>query len=76
LNQRYLSSLFIWGAGSLAQQIWVIPLSLLWKLVAAAIGCAFVIRPLSLLDLGESSSTARATTTKRRRTNLTPSAVE
>ncbi|MGO8586998.1 iron chelate uptake ABC transporter family permease subunit, partial [Rhizobium ruizarguesonis] len=59
LNQRYLSSLFIWCAGSLAQQSWVIPLSLLWKLVAAAIVCAFLIMPLSLLDLGESSSTAR-----------------
>ncbi|MDU0309942.1 Fe(3+)-hydroxamate ABC transporter permease FhuB [Rhizobium sp. 10PS4] len=58
LNQRYLSSLFIWGAGSLAQQSWVIPLSLLWKLAVVAIGCAFVMRPLSLLDLGESSSTA------------------
>ncbi|MBY5839048.1 Fe(3+)-hydroxamate ABC transporter permease FhuB (plasmid) [Rhizobium leguminosarum] len=58
LNQRYLSSLFIWGAGSLAQQSWVIPLSLLWKLAVIAIGCAFVLRPLSLLDLGESSSTA------------------
>ncbi|MGO7873133.1 Fe(3+)-hydroxamate ABC transporter permease FhuB [Rhizobium leguminosarum] len=58
LNQRYLSSLFIWGAGSLAQQSWVIPLSLLWKLAVIAIGCAFVMRPLSLLDLGESSSTA------------------
>ncbi|MDV4155385.1 MULTISPECIES: Fe(3+)-hydroxamate ABC transporter permease FhuB [Rhizobium] len=58
LNQRYLSSLFIWGAGSLAQQSWVIPLSLLWKLAVIAIGCTFVMRPLSLLDLGESSSTA------------------
>ncbi|TAX86000.1 Fe(3+)-hydroxamate ABC transporter permease FhuB (plasmid) [Rhizobium leguminosarum] len=58
LNQRYLSSLFIWGAGSLAQQSWVIPLSLLWKLAVIAIGCTFVMRPLSLLDLGESGSTA------------------
>jgi iron complex transport system permease protein len=58
LNDRYLASLFIWGAGSLAQQSWVIPLSLLWKLSAIGIACAFVIRPLALLDLGESSSTA------------------
>ncbi len=58
LNDRYLASLFIWGAGSLAQQSWVIPLSLLWKLAAIGIACAFVIRPLALLDLGESSSTA------------------
>jgi iron complex transport system permease protein len=58
LNQRYLASLFIWGAGSLAQQSWVIPLSLVWKMAAVAIVCALVIRPLSLLDLGESSSAA------------------
>ncbi|WP_105420520.1 MULTISPECIES: Fe(3+)-hydroxamate ABC transporter permease FhuB [Neorhizobium] len=58
LNQRYLASLFIWGAGSLAQQSWVIPLSLIWKMGTVAIVCALVIRPLSLLDLGESSSAA------------------
>ncbi|TCQ97131.1 iron complex transport system permease protein [Neorhizobium sp. JUb45] len=58
LNQRYLASLFIWGAGSLAQQSWVIPLSLAWKIAGVAIVCALVIRPLSLLDLGESSSSS------------------
>ncbi|AYD03913.1 Fe(3+)-hydroxamate ABC transporter permease FhuB [Neorhizobium sp. NCHU2750] len=58
LNERYLASLFIWGAGSLAQQSWVIPLSLSWKLAAVAIICSLVIRPLSLLDLGDSSSSA------------------
>jgi iron complex transport system permease protein len=58
LNQRYLASLFIWGAGSLAQQSWVIPQSLVWKIAAAAIVSALVIRPLALLDLGESSSAA------------------
>ncbi|MBE0694028.1 MAG: iron chelate uptake ABC transporter family permease subunit, partial [Aquamicrobium sp.] len=36
LNDRYLVSLFIWGAGSLAQQSWDIPLSLLWKVAALA----------------------------------------
>ncbi|MBP2532239.1 iron chelate uptake ABC transporter family permease subunit, partial [Rhizobium sp. PvP099] len=58
LNQRYLASLFIWGAGSLAQQSWVIPISLIWKIVPVAIVCVLVIRPLSLLDLGESSSSS------------------
>lgn len=58
LNQKYLASLFIWGAGSLAQQSWVIPLSLIWKLAAVSIICATLIRPLSLIDLGESSSSA------------------
>ncbi len=55
LNQRYLASLFIWGAGSLAQQSWAIPLSLIWKLAAVSIVCALVIRPLSLLDLGRAT---------------------
>jgi len=58
LNQRYLASLFIWGAGSLAQQSWTIPLALLWKAAVVAVVCALVIRPLSLLDLGESGSAA------------------
>lgn len=58
LNQKYLASLFIWGAGSLAQQSWVIPMSLIWKLAVVSIICAVLIRPLSLLDLGESSSSA------------------
>ncbi|MBB5574935.1 MULTISPECIES: Fe(3+)-hydroxamate ABC transporter permease FhuB [Rhizobium] len=58
LNERYLVSLFIWGAGSLAQQSWVIPLSLLWKTAAIAIICALVMRPLSLLDLGEGTASA------------------
>lgn len=58
LNQRYLASLFIWGAGSLAQQSWAVPLALSWKLALFAIVTALVVRPLNLLDLGESSSTA------------------
>ncbi|SFA73774.1 iron complex transport system permease protein [Rhizobium sp. NFR07] len=58
LNQRYLASLFIWGSGSLAQQSWAIPLSLTWKIGAVAVVSALLIRPLSLLDLGESSSVA------------------
>jgi iron complex transport system permease protein len=58
LNQRYLASLFIWGAGSLAQQSWAVPLSLSWKLSIFAIVSALAVRPLSLLDLGESNSTA------------------
>lgn len=58
LNQRYLASLFIWGAGSLAQQSWTIPLSLAWKMTIVAVVCALVMRPLSLLDLGEAGSAA------------------
>ncbi|RYE70198.1 MAG: Fe(3+)-hydroxamate ABC transporter permease FhuB [Rhizobiaceae bacterium] len=68
LNQRYLASLFIWGAGSLAQQSWVIPVSLIWKIVPVAIVCILVIRPLSLLDLGESSSSSLGVKLVRLRT--------
>lgn len=56
LNQRYLASLFIWGSGSLSQQSWVIPLSLFWKMSVVAVICALIVRPLSLLDLGDNSS--------------------
>ncbi|GGG03575.1 Fe3+-hydroxamate ABC transporter permease FhuB [Rhizobium wenxiniae] len=68
LNQKYLASLFIWGAGSLSQQSWVIPLSLMWKLAAVSIVCAMLIRPLSLLDLGEGSSSALGVKLVRLRT--------
>ncbi len=49
LNDRSVVSLFIWGAGSLSTQSWEIPL---------ALGCLLLIRPLSLLDLGEDAASA------------------
>lgn len=58
LNERYLVSLFIWGAGSLAQQDWHIPLALLPKLVVLTVMTAFAARPLALLGLGEQSASA------------------
>jgi ABC-type Fe3+-siderophore transport system permease subunit len=58
MNDRYLDSLFIWGAGSLAQQSWDIPLSLLPKLAVIGGFSLLIIRPLGLLDLGESGATA------------------
>jgi iron complex transport system permease protein len=58
LNDRYLVSLFIWGAGSLAQQSWDIPLSLLWKVAVLALLCAAIVRPLALLELGDGSAAA------------------
>ena len=58
LNERYLASLFIWGAGSLAQTSWSIPVSLLWKVGAVAVLSAFTVKPLGLLDLGETASRA------------------
>ncbi|PZU83407.1 MAG: Fe(3+)-hydroxamate ABC transporter permease FhuB [Shinella sp.] len=58
LNERYLISLFIWGSGSLSQQSWSIPLSLLPKIGAIALLSALIIRPLSLLELGEAGASA------------------
>ena len=58
LNDRYLVSLFIWGAGSLAQQSWDIPLSLLWKVAVLALLGGLIVRPLSLLELGDGSASA------------------
>ncbi|MFC4317314.1 Fe(3+)-hydroxamate ABC transporter permease FhuB [Rhizobium alvei] len=58
LNDRYLASLFIWGAGSLAQQSWVMPLSLLIKTGLIGLASLMLIRPLALLDLGDSGAQA------------------
>lgn len=58
LNDRYLVGLFIWGAGSLAQQSWSIPLALTIKTGVIAMGCALLPRPLAMLDLGDDGAAA------------------
>ncbi len=58
MNDRYLAGLFIWGAGSLSQQSWQPALSLLPKLVVAAILSGLMIRPLSLLEAGDVTAAA------------------
>ncbi|SIQ94402.1 iron complex transport system permease protein [Rhizobium sp. RU35A] len=58
LNDRYLESLFIWGAGSLSQQSWTIPLSLLPKLGLAGLLVVLLLRPLFLNELGEAGAKA------------------
>jgi len=58
LNERYLVSLFIWGAGSLSQQSWTPTLSLLPKVGLAAVASALLLRPLALIELGEAGATA------------------
>ncbi|PDT26766.1 Fe(3+)-hydroxamate ABC transporter permease FhuB [Rhizobium sp. L9] len=56
MNDQYLSGIFIWGAGSLSQQSWAIPLSLLPK-VAILAGLAFLAaRPLALSQLGDAGA--------------------
>lgn len=58
LNDRYMVSLFIWGAGSLAQQSWEIPLGLLPRIGLLAVLAVAMARPLALLEIGENSAGA------------------
>ncbi|MDD2867815.1 Fe(3+)-hydroxamate ABC transporter permease FhuB [Neomegalonema sp.] len=58
LNDRRMVSLFIWGAGSLATQSWEAPLALLWKTGLLTLACGFLLRPLTLLELGDEEASA------------------
>jgi ferric hydroxamate transport system permease protein len=58
LNERYLVSLFIWGAGSLSQQSWAVPLALLPKVGLVALASALLLRPLMMIELGDAGATA------------------
>ncbi|KAA1184416.1 Fe(3+)-hydroxamate ABC transporter permease FhuB [Rhizobium tropici] len=67
MNDRYLSGLFIWGAGSLAQQSWTIPLSLLPKIAVLSGAALLMARPLSLMELGDSGASGLGLSVKRTR---------
>ena len=67
MNDRYLSGLFIWGAGSLAQQSWTIPLSLLPKIATLSIAALLMARPLALMELGDSGASGLGLSVKRTR---------
>lgn len=56
LRDRVLVSLFIWGSGSLSQQSWEPSVALTWRLGLVAVPLALLLRPLSLLDLGDDSA--------------------
>ncbi|PRX09374.1 UNVERIFIED_ORG: iron complex transport system permease protein [Martelella mediterranea] len=56
LNERYLAGLFIWGAGSLAQQSWQVPLGLAVKFAVLSGFTALLVRPLTLIDLGDAGA--------------------
>ncbi|HEV2269206.1 MAG TPA: Fe(3+)-hydroxamate ABC transporter permease FhuB [Steroidobacteraceae bacterium] len=53
---RQLTSLFIWGSGSLSQQSWSPFLALARRLAVLAVPLLLLIRPLALLDAGEESA--------------------
>ena len=56
LNDRYLASLFIWGSGSLQQQDWSVPLSLIPRVAVLAAIAALLARPLTLLALPDENT--------------------
>lgn len=56
LNDRYLASLFIWGAGSLQQQDWTVPTSLLPRIAVLAAITVALARPLNLLSLPDENT--------------------
>jgi iron complex transport system permease protein len=55
IKDRVLGSLFIWGNGSLSQQSWEPSIALAWRLAILSVPLVLLIRPLSLLDLGDDS---------------------
>ena len=55
IKDRYLVSLFIWGAGSLAQQSWQPTIDLAMRLAVLVVPAWLLVRPLSLLELGDAS---------------------
>ncbi len=55
VKDRQLASLFIWGSGSLSQQSWAPSVALAWRLGIVALPLVLLLRPLSLLDLGDES---------------------
>ncbi|MGG6894985.1 MULTISPECIES: Fe(3+)-hydroxamate ABC transporter permease FhuB [Rhizobium] len=67
MNDRYLSGLFIWGAGSLVQQSWTIPLSLLPKIAVLAAIAFLMARPLSLMELGDGGASGLGLSVRRTR---------
>ncbi|TXI02563.1 MAG: Fe(3+)-hydroxamate ABC transporter permease FhuB [Rhizobium sp.] len=67
MNDRYLSGLFIWGAGSLVQQSWTIPLSLLPKIAILSIMALVMARPLALMELGDNGASALGLSVKHTR---------
>jgi len=55
LHNRLLASLFIWGGGSLSQQSWGPSIGLGIRLGTLGVLLVLLVRPLSVMDLGEES---------------------
>jgi iron complex transport system permease protein len=57
-NFEYLTSLFLWGAGSLVQNDWSASVSLAPRLLIGWVLSLALARPLALLQLGEEAATS------------------
>ncbi len=58
LKGEWLGNLFIWGAGSLVQNNWEPFLQLLPRVLILAIAMLMLMRPLTLMQLGQASASA------------------
>lgn len=58
LNHDYLTEVFIWQSGSLAQIGWSMPQRLALALAVATAAAAALLRPLTLLELGDDGGRA------------------
>lgn len=67
LNDRFLSGLFIWGAGSLSLQSWAVPVALLPKVAVCALAAAMIVRPMSVMELGDAGASAAGISVRRLR---------
>jgi len=67
VKDHHLISLFIWGSGSLNQQSWDPALALAWRLALAVTPILVMLRPISLLELGDSQAHAVGLSPKRLR---------
>jgi len=66
-NFDYLTSVFIWGSGSLAQNDWSAAIYLLPRVAIAILASLLISRPLALLDLGDAGAGSLGTSSRRTR---------
>lgn len=57
-NSHYLTGIFLWSSGSLIQNGWNIAIGLAGRMALACVLAALLVRPLSLLSLGDASARA------------------
>jgi len=67
VGDRYMTSLFIWGSGSLSQQSWAPSIALAWRLGLVLIPLVLLIRPLSMLDTDDDSAASLGVSVTRLR---------